>query len=96
MNLLADAYAYTRDYKGEPLTKWVQEHTEVPVVAVCIYLVVIFEVPNHIDKPLRLRPFNVAWNFALSAFSFIGASYTVSCLYRTLRDHNFTYTICEG
>eukprot|EP00904_Undaria_pinnatifida_P004455 jgi/Undpi1/1400/HiC_scaffold_11.g04792.m1 len=45
-------------------------------------------------KPFDLRRSLVAWNFLLSAFSFIGAARTVPHLLNILYIYGFKYTIC--
>lgn len=67
------------DFDGYAVTRWTSHHWEIPIVAVLGYLAMIFGVKRAMaGRPkMLLQPVVVAWNFGLSAFSFLGLYYTV-------------------
>ncbi|KAH9597976.1 ELO family [Trypanosoma melophagium] len=73
-----------RNFQGDPLREWMREHTDVPVVAVVLYLALVLYVPDNImaHRPaMNLRLLNILWNLLLTAFSLCGAYY---CLPRLM------------
>ncbi|KAH9597828.1 ELO family [Trypanosoma melophagium] len=74
----------TENFSGDPLREWMREHTDVPVVAVVLYLALVLYVPDNImaHRPaMNLRLLNILWNLLLTAFSLCGAYY---CLPRLM------------
>ncbi|KEG07830.1 fatty acid elongase [Trypanosoma grayi] len=69
-----------RDFKGERALEWMEQHTEVPAVAVALYLALVLYVPDSImahRQPMNLRGYNILWNLLLTVFSAAGAYYCV-------------------
>jgi hypothetical protein len=89
--------AMQQNYKHSDLGDWMGEHTEIPVICVTAYLALVFYGREFMaDKTaLNLKPLFTLWNFILSAFSFIGLSYTLPVLVESYTTHGFYYTVCE-
>ena len=89
--------AFASDFRGEPCVQFVRAHAEIPVLAVCIYLGLVFYAPALLaPRPrLDLRVPLAAWNLGLAVFSVLGASGTVPPLVAALRTHGFTSTVCR-
>jgi hypothetical protein len=52
------------------------EHLEIPIFAIAIYLIIIFNVPEIMEprQPFKLKGLFALWNAFLSIFSIMGAS----------------------
>jgi len=74
---------------------WMQQHAEVPVAAVGLYLGFIFTVPQMLPKPLNVKLSFAMWNLLLSVFSFMGVTRIVPHLLRTVSQEGFIYSVCE-
>jgi len=68
-----------RVFNGFKWTRFTSQHWEIPLVAVTLYLVMVFALKRRMAdaKPMRLQPVVVVWNFALSVFSMAGVAYCV-------------------
>ena len=73
-------------YWQEALITWTQDHGEVPVFAIVMYLTFIFYFPKLLSKPIKLKLLFTLWNLFLSVFSIIGATRVVPVLYRGIMD----------
>lgn len=71
-----------------------REHGDIPVVAVSIYLVIIFYGAELVKKPIPCRRMFALWNLLLCVFSVIGASRCLPVLLSSLNNHGFVYTVC--
>ncbi|PWU90255.1 putative fatty acid elongase [Trypanosoma cruzi] len=82
--------SYTRwaaDFRGEHLRSWMRDHTEVPAVAVVLYLILVLYVPENVmahRNPIKLRFLNMLWNLLLTVFSICGAYYCLPRLWEVL------------
>ncbi|CAM9233741.1 unnamed protein product [Scytosiphon promiscuus] len=67
-----------------------------PILTCAAYLLFCYAGPKVMAsrKPFDLRRPLIAWNFLLSAFSFIGMMRTVPHLFQILYVYGFKYTIC--
>ena len=86
-------------FDAEAAIAFTQQHLEIPVFAVGLYIAFVQEVPRLMsgrEKGFPLKSAFAVWNFMLSTFSIIGASRIVPHLFRTLQDKGFEYTICES
>ena len=85
------------DFRGEPWIEYLQEHTEIPVFAVCLYFGIVFYLPQQLRHraAFRLRVPFAAWNLVLAVFSMLGAAQTVPHLMRALHRDGFLSTVCR-
>jgi hypothetical protein len=82
-------------YSTHESIKWAAANPDIPVFAVCSYLIVVFYIPAYIKTPFKLRNVWALWNLLLSAFSIRGAMVTVPHLITTLQTQGFHFTLCE-
>lgn len=77
--------------------RWTQQHAEIPVFAVALYLLVVFYGPLLMAKrqPIRLRALFAAWNLLLAVFSAIGMFKVVPRLLSALAEQGLTFTVCH-
>ncbi|KEG05398.1 fatty acid elongase, partial [Trypanosoma grayi] len=78
---------FLADFQGDKLREWMLNHTEVPAVAVALYLALVLYVPDSImahRQPMNLRGYNILWNLLLTVFSAAGAYYCVPRLLEAL------------
>lgn len=68
-----------------------------PIIVTALYLVSIFGIRRlmTLRKAYDLKKPLTAWNFLLSAFSFMGAIRTVPHLLVTIKLEGFQYSVCE-
>lgn len=66
-------------FNGMHWTRFTSRNWEIPVIACSIYLVMIRLMKSCMreQKPIRLTPVVICWNFGLSFFSFLGMIYCV-------------------
>ena len=86
-------------FDAEAAIAFTQQHLEIPVFAVGLYIAFVQEVPRLMsgrEKGFPLKNAFAVWNFMLSTFSILGASRVVPHLVRTLQEKGFEYTICES
>ncbi|CAJ1020119.1 putative GNS1/SUR4 family [Leishmania utingensis] len=85
MNLLTQHLQAMADSIDFPLVdRWLENHIDVPIVAVVLYVILVHVVSDKFMKhrpPYNLRFLNIVWNLLLSAFSFLGVYYCVPRLY---------------
>jgi len=93
--VLAQWSSFEASFDMAPTISWMQQHAEVPVGAVGLYLGFIFTVPQVMQKPLNLKLSFAMWNLLLSLFSLMGVSRIVPHLLRTLSQEGFIYSVCE-
>lgn len=84
-----------RDFDMLPVVESVRQHLEIPVLAVSVYLVMVFYVPGRLAKPLTLKWQFTLWNLLLSLFSIVGVSRVAPVLLHNLDTHGLRYTYCE-
>ncbi|GMI42337.1 hypothetical protein TeGR_g1151, partial [Tetraparma gracilis] len=74
---------------------YTQEHSEIPVFAVSLYLVIVFYLPQHVPEGgYNLRSAWAVWNLLLSLFSLFGVVRTVPYLLAELAEKGFYHTAC--
>lgn len=89
-------------FDSQVMIDYTREHSEIPVFAVGVYLWFIFQLPELLPRPFKLRRLFVVWNLLLALFSITGASRVVPTLLRALSDpahgatlsERFLYTCC--
>ncbi|GMH98562.1 hypothetical protein TrVE_jg8440 [Triparma verrucosa] len=86
---------YEASWDTAKAIEYTGEHTEIPVFAISLYLLIVFYIPEHIKTGLPLRSLWAYWNLLLSVFSIIGAYRCVPYLISHLLEHGFTYTTCH-
>jgi hypothetical protein len=76
---------------------WMLSHPEVPLLAMVIYLFLIWYIPYTMkDRPgFELRGPYILWNALLAGFSIVGAIYVVPPHVKALLEHGFTYDYCS-
>ncbi|GET87095.1 fatty acid elongase, putative [Leishmania tarentolae] len=80
-------------FRSDDVCQWMVDHTEVPVLIVGLYMVMVLYIPNAYMKhrePFDLRQLNKAWNLLLTVFSICGAYYCLPQLYYTIFVPEFT------
>ena len=89
-------FAIEQSFDAQAAIVSAQQHDELPIFAICLYLAAVFWLPPRLEgtKPLSLRRTWALWNLALALFSMCGASRTVPTLARAARDHGLCYTMC--
>lgn len=98
MPSLAPFYTqWEADFDAAPGVAFAGAHWEVPLVAVCAYLLVCYFGTRIMAKRQRfdLRYPLVAWNFFLAIFSFMGAVRTVPHMLYILRTRTIRESICQ-
>merc|ERR1712178_211218 len=71
-------------------------HLELPVVALCFYAFIIFELPKRVKVTYDLKQAFAIWNLILSIFRTLGAFRVAPTLFNTLLKHGFFYTVCTN
>jgi len=94
-SMLAQWSSMEASFDMAPTISWMQQHAEVPVAAVGLYLGFIFTIPQVLQKPLNLKFSFAMWNLLLSVFSCMGVTRIVPHLVRTLSQEGFVYSVCE-
>lgn len=89
-------YEYEKNFQNEPVITWMKNHIELPIFAIAIYLILVFYVPKHLEKPFMVKPLLAAWNLLLTVFSMIGFTRTVPILVHNLNTYGWKYTICNS
>lgn len=83
-----DAYFnWLTTFKGEPVRLWMNDHLELPVIVVALYMVMVLWVPENFmknRKPYNLKLLNTIWNLLLSVFSITGAYYCLPVIYKSV------------
>jgi len=92
--LIAAWFIYEKSFRGARTIQFVQDHTEIPIFAMFIYLFFVFSVPDMLQKPFGLKTSFAIWNLFLSAFSFCGATRTVPHLLQRLFKEGFRDSVC--
>ena len=89
-------FAVEQDFDAQAAIVTAQQHDELPIFAICLYLAAVFWLPPRLEgtKPLSLRRTWALWNLALALFSCCGAARTVPTLARAAREHGLRYTMC--
>jgi len=70
----------------------------VPIVAICIYLFILFVAPQFISNAWKPRPVIASWNALLAVFSIIGSCITVTTLLQGptgLISQDFFSSVCS-
>lgn len=87
---------YEKDFAGIWWVNISRDHVEIPIIAVIMYMVFVFQMPDYMKSrnPMPLRLLWTLWNLLLSVFSCIGATRTVPVMLETLDKKGFRYTVC--
>ena len=100
-NSIISAYHSFRKFEdgfsSEPWVYWTNDHAEIPVFAVSLYLLMVFQMPSMLDpktRPKNLRYIIAAWNGLLAVFSIIGFSRLGPALFGMLWNDGFHYSVC--
>eukprot|EP00040_Diaphanoeca_grandis_P027365 m.155661 g.155661 ORF g.155661 m.155661 type:complete len:314 (+) comp30948_c0_seq1:168-1109(+) len=96
MDLLNQFKDFENNFNGQEWIDWTAEHTEVPVFAIAIYLIIVFWIPPLLrdSEPFKLKICFIFWNVLLSTFSICGMLRTVPLMISTFQEHGFHYTAC--
>jgi len=96
MEYLNQYLEYERTFQGQEWIDWCADHTEIPVFAISIYLIVVFWVPPLLreSEPFKLRNLFILWNIGLSVFSICGMLRTVPVMISALLNEGFHHTAC--
>ena len=98
---------YEAGFSQAEKVQWHKDHLDLPIVAVMVYLMMIFTLRPYMKKH-DIKPwFNVmsvkggrwvwgVWNLLLAIFSCIGASRCLPKLLSIVADKGFTYSVCGG
>jgi len=95
MDLIKQFNDYQNNFTHDYVRQWTVEHTEVPVFAITIYLVIVFQGRYVIKKPIPVKSLWTLWNLLLSIFSFFGMIHTLPHLYSNLMKNGFVATVCS-
>lgn len=84
------------DFDGRGAAQWFAARVHVPAIAAACYIAMLVLLPRLMAtrKPLRLHALTLYWNLALTAFSVLGAAFTLPTLVRVLRSRGFRYSCC--
>jgi len=81
---------------------WWSEHEEVPILAVGVYLCIVFTGPKFIAQfppgPMQkklLKCLFILWNLGLSLFSWLGLWHAVPHLYKYVMSHGYFKSVCS-
>ncbi|CUG04822.1 fatty acid elongase, putative [Bodo saltans] len=99
MEYLVQFNAFQTNFKAQNLVDFMNQHIDIPVVLVTLYLTLIFYVPNNIMKnrnPVPCKTFFTLWNFVLTVFSIIGTYYTVPVLASVVWNHGVRFSACSN
>jgi len=94
---------FEKNFDGQVLIDWTQEHAEVPIFAVVLYLGMVTYGPTYMPFPLHLSVPFALWNLVLCVFSILGVSRVVPRLLEALTDpangdtiaERFVWTCCQ-
>eukprot|EP00300_Choanocystis_sp_HF-7_P033307 c45626_g1_i1.p1 GENE.c45626_g1_i1~~c45626_g1_i1.p1 ORF type:complete len:312 (+),score=64.39 c45626_g1_i1:28-936(+) len=87
--------SYESGFLCLPAITWTQNHTELPIFAVALYIVFIFQVPQFLEKPINLRIINAIWDLSLSIFSVFGVLGLAPVLWRKVSTDGLFATVCD-
>jgi len=76
--------------------EWTADHMEYPVLAVGLYLLMIFNGPKMVKEEIHCKPILAAWNLSLSIFSIYGASRLVPYHLDVIRTKGLRHSFCEN
>lgn len=65
------------DFRGVPLIDVLTDYTYYFYAAAILYLIMVHGGPYLIKKPMKLKPWFIAWNLLLAVFSTLGAIYSL-------------------
>jgi len=85
---------YEANFKGQDAIEWTQNHTEIPVYALALYLFTVFHFAKSIPNGFKMRKLFASWNMLLSVFSIIGACKTVPVLISAMFNSGMKYSYC--
>lgn len=96
MDYIVAFLEFQSTFDFQPVVRWMERHTEVPIFAAGAYLWMVHWVGTREFAPLKLRGLFALWNICLSVFSIIGMYHTVPELISYLLDSNkgLHYSVC--
>lgn len=96
---IAQFRALEENFKVADIHEWHSAHVEVPIFAVCGYLVLVFWVPGVLEAwkiKLQLTSVMILWNVFLATFSIMGAFRMVPVLLEGLMSKGFEESVCAN
>eukprot|EP00009_Paramoeba_aestuarina_P009158 CAMPEP_0201520864 /NCGR_PEP_ID=MMETSP0161_2-20130828/12974_1 /ASSEMBLY_ACC=CAM_ASM_000251 /TAXON_ID=180227 /ORGANISM="Neoparamoeba aestuarina, Strain SoJaBio B1-5/56/2" /LENGTH=273 /DNA_ID=CAMNT_0047919373 /DNA_START=164 /DNA_END=985 /DNA_ORIENTATION=- len=73
-----------------------RSHEELPILAICVYLYLIFYADKWVSKPWNCKGILVMWNLFLAGFSVVGAIYLLPLLWKKIQQDGFRASVCES
>jgi len=90
-------FGFDEDFDYPPLVTWTQDHMEVPIFFIMIYLAFLFTAPDYVPEGgFHLKKLWSLWNLFLSVFSLCGAISFVPFLIDELLTKGFRHTVCSS
>eukprot|EP00053_Salpingoeca_punica_P015610 m.144232 g.144232 ORF g.144232 m.144232 type:complete len:297 (-) comp16762_c0_seq3:605-1495(-) len=71
-----------------------RNHLEIPILAVALYLVGVFKLPELLPRKLNVKKAFALWNLALCIFSIFGVYFLATELVRKFFEKGLYYTVC--
>lgn len=89
-------FEFEKKYDPIPVLEWMRAHPIFPMVAVVVYVVLIFggQYAMRNKEPWNLRGLMALWNLSLSVFSWIGMSRTLPQLAHNLYHASLRDNLC--
>lgn len=89
-------FEWENHFDGSPLSMYMREYYEIPIICSVVYLVGIFSgrLIMKLFPAMNLTPLLFLWNLGLSVFSTIGVVRTVPHLLLTIRERGMYTSIC--
>lgn len=78
------------------MVAFTNEHLEIPVFLISMYLIVVFYLPSTFAKPFKLKPLMILWNMTLSLFSIIGVIRVFPTLYALYTEKGLIDSVCHN
>jgi elongation of very long chain fatty acids protein 6 len=85
---------YVKDFTITPAVLFTREHLEIPILAVTVYLIALFKLPEFLPRKYNVKKLFAAWNLLLCVFSIAGFSSLGVELIRGVINHGIYYTVC--
>merc|ERR1711871_1021620 len=87
---------FERNFDPIPWIRWTENHYEIPIIAIVVYLTFCFGVRAYLEgkEKFDLKMPLALWNMGLSFFSFCGMFRTVPILLARVLSMNYQETVC--
>jgi len=86
---------YEKNFMGTDYLSWHKLNSDVPIIAISLYLVLVFGLPKVLKVKFKLKTAFAVWNLCLSIFSIMGASRVVPYLFEKVMENGLEWTICK-